>query len=174
MGLFPSPDHQTQELTGGGLDLLKKRVRCDETLGSQDRTYVPRGLEAGVRGRDSSVALSFGTVRWRSVRSVTFGFGAVRWGDVRSVAFGFGTVRWGNVRSVTFDFGTVRRGNVRSGRVRPGRVRGPRSVVDLLVVCCDIRSEELQFRLVGVGRRRTGRLSQVDSMTINGDGYASS
>ena len=115
------------------------------------------------------MALSFGTVRWRSVRSVTFGFGAVRWGDVRSVAFGFGTVRWGNVRSVTFDFGTVRRGDVRSGRVR-----GPCSVVDLLVVCCDIRSEELQFRLVGVGRWRTGRLSQVDSMTINGDGYASS
>ena len=119
------------------------------------------------------MALSFGTVRWGSVRSVTFGFGAVRWGDVRSVTFGFGTVGWGNVRSVTFGFGTVRWGNVRSGRVRSGRVRGPRSVVDLLEVCCDIRSE-LQFRLVGVGRWRTGRLSQVDSMTINGDGYASS
>ena len=67
--------------------------------------------------------------------------------------------------------GMDRLGRLRFGRLRErsGRFRGPCSVVDLLEVCRDIRRGELQFRLVGVGRWRTGRVSQAD-MTINADG----
>ena len=73
--------------------------------------------------------------------------------------------RFGRARS-----GSFRHGRGGSGTVRLGRPRGSRSVVNLLEVCRDIRNGELQFRLVGVGRWRTGWVSQAD-MAINVDGY---
>jgi hypothetical protein len=47
---------------------------------------------------------------------------------------------------------------------------GKVSVVVLFEFFRNVRSEALQLRLVGVGRRRAGRLSQVD-ITLNLDGH---
>ena len=165
MGLLASPDQ---------IDLLKNQVRCDETLGSPG-ALGGGGVRASRFG--GSVTSALLALRGRLVLGAFF-TRALRAFSGRLVLGGLFTRALRAFSGILVLGGLFTRAlRAFSGRLVLGglftRALRVRPAVGPLGFFCNVRSEEIQFRPVGVGQRRTSRLSQ-DSMTINVNGYGAS